>query len=62
MDDDAPLMFGPANDEVFDYFSLDGLFDDAYFPEEVDFSNVFDQMQNPADNVPAVLGKLAGYE
>ena len=40
-----PLMFGPANDEVFDYFTLDGLFDDDYFPPELDFSSIFSEPQ-----------------
>jgi len=44
-----PLMFGPASDEVFNYFDLDGLFDEEYFPDDVDFSTLFDQMQNPTE-------------
>ena len=59
MDKDAQLMFGPASDEVFDYFSLDGLFDDAYFPDDLDFTTLFDQMQHPGGNAPLVKGNPA---
>lgn len=55
--DNPSLMFGPVDDEVFDYFNLDGLFDDAYFPADVDFSGLVAQIDDPDHKVPIVEGE-----